>query len=108
VCTFLLFFFVFSGCTRGNLDCTVLQFCVPIKKQTLLTKELVVLGSVQTNFIKNSNSNQIKWRKGICQTAAHHHHALIEVASFNPFGGVPIPEKMGDPVLGLNCMHTHP
>lgn len=62
MCTFLLFFFVFSGCTRGNLDCTVLQFCVPIKKQTLLTKELVVLGSVQTNFIKNSNqleSNQM-------------------------------------------------
>jgi len=48
-CTFLLFFF-FSGRTRGNLDCTVLQFCVPIKKQTLLTKELVVLGLVQTNF----------------------------------------------------------
>jgi hypothetical protein len=54
------------------------------------------------------NSNQIKWRKGICQTAAHHHHALSEVAFFNPFGGVPIPEKMGDPVLGLNCMHTLP
>ncbi len=66
---------------------------------------------VQCRQIKKKiqiNSNQIKWRKGICQTAAHHHHALSEVAFFNPFGGVPIPEKMGDPLLGLNCMHTHP
>jgi hypothetical protein len=67
------------------------------------------VGFSADKFLKNQiNSNQIKWRKGICQTAAHHHHALSEVAFFNPFGGVPIPEKMGDPILRLNCMYTHP